>query len=389
MSRVEINVAVVDDKRDDGNRLKAEVEERFEDTRVDVFLPDEIRDGDLAETDLLLVDNLLGEWPLVWLGTGGEARSVPPARRPYDGLALAAVLRSNMELLREDRPSAVALYTSQPETISAGLSPDVREHAIARIHNLEWVFDKSPEFAAPPLADRVHALARACHDLPGTWPDDANTAKEALREMLGWRAEMPGAELAWEEVIECRPPVHELAVASQGLAVLRWVAHRVLPYPCFLMNEHVLALRLGITDDAINEVVDDAASQLAAALASVRYEGVLEKFVGRLWWRAGVEQLTWDWTSGSADRAAATRERVVELAGRELAGLTARHPVVVIDESYAIQSEPAEIDDALRVAPDDWPPFADQAWTTIDRARGHPLLRSLVIPEDRHLLEQE
>jgi hypothetical protein len=46
----------------------------------------------------------------------------------------------------------------------------------------------------------------------------------------------------------------------------------------------------------------------------------------------------------------------------------------------------AAMEDAVRIRPDDWPPYADQPWTRIELALDEPRLRALVVAEDREKL---
>lgn len=63
-------------------------------------------------------------------------------------------------------------------------------------------------------------------------------------------------------------------------------------------------------------------------------------------------------------------------------------PVVVLDEGYCALERVCDITEAVRIQPEDWPPYADQAWTTIELANEISSLQAIVVAEDRLRLER-
>jgi hypothetical protein len=370
----QVNILIVDDEEADGRAL---IRGLPSNVRGEFSQPGEVRAEDFDGLDLVLVDYDLGRW-----ARGGE--ELGPSRRPLNGLALASVLREHVEKAAGDRPVAIALYSAQTEKISAGLADDVREHAIARLHNLEWVFDKRKTGAGMDLADRVAELGRAVRQLPVSWPDKAADSWEPVRSLLGWSDDGRASAQRWQEVRDCRPPVRELAMASQGLALLRWLAHRVLPYPTFLSDDRAVARRLGLPVQRLRQALGTD-NDLAVALSDVRYRGALQDYVGPRWWRAGVNSLAIEWAAGpNGDGLHSHLER---LAGADLPRLHEIYPVPCINHQYEVMDEPVDAREGVRVAPEDWPAFAEPAWTRRDLARTRERLRTLVLPEDKDLLE--
>ena len=64
-------------------------------------------------------------------------------------------------------------------------------------------------------------------------------------------------------------------------------------------------------------------------------------------------------------------------------------PVVCVDENYQPLSEACDSTEVVRIQPDDWPPYADLAWTTITLARENPRLSALVLEQDREFIESD
>lgn len=373
----DIRVIIIDDRPDEARALGQELG-----AAAGVFGPDELATSDLRDADVVLVDYDLSEWEVA-------IRDDDPARSPADGLALAAVLRSHaMPDYREGRPVAFALHSSQLQRIGGNLAQEIREHAIARVHNLEWVFDKKAGGEVPPLADRVRELAEAVRSLPDDWPSEPGAAMDVLAALLGWRDGRPGAGLAREQILRCHPPLHELSAATDGLTCLRWLAHRILPYPCFLYDERHVGVRLGLEAAEIRQLGEERESELSQALAVCRYDGVLKGFVGPRWWRASLDYWLWDLGEGDAPAGEELHALLEERAGRELRSLGILDPVVVLGPTYQSLPTPASATDAVRIQPDDWPPFADDAWTTLELVADNSRLRDLVVPDDRDLVDE-
>jgi hypothetical protein len=362
----EPTVLVVDDNLDTARGLETELRGRVTAILSD---PSDVESGDLARADLVLVDYTLDDWV-------GQDQASCLAHRPRNGLALAAVLRAHADEVAGARPVAFALYSGQIASIAGSLPPEVRDHALARLNNLEWVFEKG----SAELADRIAELADAVMRLNAAGASEA--APDRLRRLL----ELPSADWAdagWRSVEACHPPLHELSEATHTLALLRWFAQRILPYPCFLWDSTYLAAAIGVTQGSLTRVLSTR-NELRDALEVVRYTGVIANFLGARWWRAGVENAIWDITEGISDTEAALKSLSAR-AGFALEPLPHR-AVVPLGSDYRPSGEPVAVENALRIQPDDWPPFADDAWTTVELARTDGRLRALVVEHDRSLL---
>jgi CheY-like chemotaxis protein len=344
-------------------------------TRFEVVHPDDVDRDLLNNADLVLVDYLLEAW------TARTALS-QISLRPENGVALAAVLREQANLL--ERPTGFAIHTGRPEAL--WLTPaEPRRHLIARAYNLEWVFLKSEP---ADVVRQATILAGAIRSLPSSWPgDDYAKVMENAQTLLGLGPELPdqaasnwaGAALA--DVENCRPPLTELSERNHGLVFLRWLLHRILPYPCFFYDSHGLAARLRISHASLGEGLTPQG--LGRLLSRYRYRGALAGFLGERWWRAGIEDFLWDLTDGTSIPAATLRNKLSDAAGVNLAPSTTDSPIVCVDENFQPLPEACSEDVVVRIQPDDWPLYASQAWTTVDRARQHPRLRAVVAAEDR------
>lgn len=387
---------VVDDEPESQLLLRDALRERG---ACEVLEPWRVEQMDLEAADLVLVDLTLESGPEL-------EESVPLAQRPADGLALAAVLRSHLPQSKpphlrtgsERPPTAFALHTSHLDYLVPDLPPDIGEHVAARLNNLEWAFRKQEakfsfkeNSVAPPLVprrlltagpsrvERIEALASAAAALPERWAHGSFEDTSAmLRGLLGlgddtWHL---GAE---EHARRCHPPLFEVAADSHGLAFIRWLLHRIFPYPSFLIDSHYLALKLQLDHNVFVELVT-ARPGVAALLDVARYSGVLDDFTGPRWWRSGVDAVIFQLTEGDIfNRARLQRE--LDAVAQDSLTYQSESNVLCLGPNYRPTGVRERVE-TVRVQPDDWPPFADPAFAAIDDASTDSGLSRIVVMDD-------
>ncbi len=366
-------VLVIDDRSDE-ERLRDQV--WGADIEVWVEHPQDVTDLQLLQASLVLVDYRLDNWP-------ERDNASCLGLRPPNGLALAAVFR---EQVQGDQTQAIAfaVHSAHLPDLSGGLPPEPRQHLIARAHNLEWVFAKTTtRDESRDLAGQVASLASAVQRLPASWLADQPDGRWSIAtSLLAVPPDAAWADEAIAGVQDCHPPVHELSERSHGLSFLRWLAQRILPYPCFLWDTHYLSARLRVTHDSLSQALASNTS-LTEMLEPCAYKGILHGFLGPRWWRAGIEAFLWAVTEGNPFEVEVLHSALQPLCRDQLRFSEQSQPVVCLDRDYRPLPEDVDIDDAVRIQPDDWPSYADQAWTTIALARDEPSLRALVLSEDR------
>jgi hypothetical protein len=340
--------------------------------------PQDVTSKDLRLADLVLVDYRLDNWT-------ERDRLRALSLKPLNGVALAAILRSRTDTALDAPPKGFAIHSGHLSDLSGGLPPQTREHLIARGRNLEWAFPKSTTTERIPIFSQVLILARAIRELPDRWPSRPSSARRTaqsllhLRERLTWRAS------AWEDIEACHPPLHEMSQRSHGLAFIRWLLHQILPYPCFLIDSQRLALRLRVTPASLTRALER--QRFRRLLRESEYQGVLTGFLGPRWWRSGVEATLWKLTDGNhLDPEAIFRSLRRNAAGLEQTSV--REPVIALDESYRPVADFQELSSSVRIQPDDWPSYAEPAWTSAGIARDSAALRGIVITADRDKLSR-
>jgi hypothetical protein len=231
---------------------------------------------------------------------------------------------------------------------------------------------------------QISSLADAVAALPEHWPtEDREGAIGLFSEWLKLPA-APWQSLAWQDIEDCHPPIHELEKHRDGMRLVRWMTQRILPYPCFLTNESRLAARLKVT---LNSLKEGLANGLKGLLQSVEYAGALNGFSGGpCWWRSGVESVLWQLSDGRSFDTSLVVDLLNAQCGNRLQRLGVDQPVLCLDDKLGWLPDPIDITQAVRIQPDDWPVFAEQAWASLSDASEHPQLATAVIAADRHKL---
>lgn len=188
-------VVIVDDELGKVQALAADIGERCS---VAPTEPWQLTEALISEGTVFLIDLFLRDWP--------ERDRLPASARVYDGIALAAMIRAQARHL-VGRTPIVALNTGHAGDFS-DLPREIREHAIARAHNLEWVFLKNDSVSPVPTHERVFELLDGQKRLPAHW--NADSGEQQLLTVLDAAAE----ELS--EVLDAWPPIREVGRTPPG-----------------------------------------------------------------------------------------------------------------------------------------------------------------------------
>jgi hypothetical protein len=338
---------------------------------VDLVEPAEVAEADLAAADVVLLDQRLTHWE-----ERDSQRSI--SLQPKNGLALAAILRSHRVM---SEVCAFCLLAAQPEDLAGGFHGELRGHVLARANGLEWVFGK--EETPQDTARRVLALAEAVRVVRQV--AQSGDSRKMIGAALKWDEATPWSTVAWNSVLRSQPPLVELEDWEMPMSLLRWMLHRILPYPTFLYGDMELAARLGVEPHTLQRCLEGS-SPLAAELRRCEYEGTLRGFGGRRWWRSGVDDLLWLKSERGVLPPRETQNALLSLSGGALEALDIEEPVVCVDDTLQA-TEIAPISHTVRVLPDDWPAYAAPARALTSKVIDSPRLRLLVADADAGLLE--
>ena len=352
-------ILIVDDEPDSAEDL---IDPTAQNLDVSVRHPSDVVESDLRDCAVVVVDHYLENWH--------ELESQPPATRPKDGFALAAVLRS--QLPRAGPGPAIVILTGKLEQLAGSLPPQAAQHLLAWQHDIEWVFSKS----APRLADRLLDMADAVKSFRSVWSNQLELENFAS----AWLAlnDMPWKDVALDHILQTRPPIHNVSVETSGSSLLRWFLHRILPYPAFLTDIYWTATRLDVSADWL-ELELSKERGLFEQLAASAYSGGFSKFSGPRWWRAGLASTVVELTQGRPFDRQALREGVRALTSEEPEFLNEDHPVLAHDPRTMEATRVIDAHLAVQIVPDGWPVYADTAWASVEDIGDDPDLRDIVI----------
>jgi hypothetical protein len=321
---------------------------------------------------------------------------------PSDGLALKEVLSSwlaRRALLHtnstdgapidiQPHKTAFVVYSGELERMS-GRSPVFgREHVIARQARVEWVMSKLEAQRPAPqrklmslleLAAAVEAIRRV------EWISlsERQGILGAVGSLMGLREGDDWFEHALRMAVEFRPPIQSLG-SGDGMSLLRWLLHIVLPFPSFLVDASEVGLLLRVDPGwCYGEL--DSSSPLRAVLSEFEYRGVLAKFLGRRWWRAGVIEKVRSTLGPLRHQSTALAQEVATWARVDadvLPVIREPIPVRVVDPEFRLTGEVIDASCAVRLDPEDWPEPLARPWISIDVVREHPTLVRYVVASD-------
>ena len=337
--------------------------------------PNEIDVTDLDWADLVLMDFKISDW---------RAREEldPVSLRPMNGLALAAVLREHVDANNGDCHSytAFAIHSAHIGDISKRLhTTNQTPYVVARLNNLEWVFDKADRsrFArSVELACAVRTISESWNSIKG------GGVSMAAAELLRLPQKAKWTQRALDDVVLCQLPLSKFSAGTNGLLFLRWMLHGVLPYPTFLWAHHWVAARLRISPASLLGTLKND-SALAGDLNALSYDGVLKSFWGQRWWRAGIEQYAWSIRAAGARGPKEFHAELEKRAGGKLSPVADVSPVVCVDRELNRLDELRPLQTVVRLVPDLWPAYADAAYAEIDVVQGDGELAAIVHPLDR------
>jgi hypothetical protein len=366
-------VLVIDDERADGEAalilLGSGVMSVYRE-------PSEVTNQDISRANLILVDFKLENWP-------DRDDLDTPSLKPRHGIALAANLRSNLSLSQSRSPTAFALRSGKLNELSGKLSPLNREHSIARMLDMEWVFSKSETERFP---SAVRSLAKAVQQLPHPWPSYKNS-EAALLRLLKIDKKVEWSANAINDVRKANPPQDVMAETSNGMAILRWLLHEVLPYPSFLLDERYIAARLRVRPEVLRSILTSSkVSKIKTQLQPFAYAGLLHDFSGPRWWRAGIDNWLWHETAGDPLNPNALGALAQRMLPADVHMLSLKNPVVSLDDQFRPSDTLIELNSAVQLKPDDWPEIAEPAWVTLQDAKQNADVAARVIALDREKL---
>lgn len=306
---------------------------------------------------------------------------------PENGLSLFQRWRG---AIPTGRPATAVVSGHLQKALGEPIGPPARYHVHAQLLGVEWIGEKNEESMR-----KIIKLADASSRLAGRLSPQSGAPEHkieplSLEDLCSRLLEAPDGDWinsARRQVDRARPPRILAPLAGVGAArfVLAWLLNHVLPYPSFLLSDLQAAVRLGISIESLQLLLQQQ-NGLSETLSKIVYTGPLADFDQRRWWRAGIDNLAWRMSQQDEGYNLALESNARPTS---IQWLAQTEPVVVSDPDLVETTEVAEAAECVRAMDEDFPPNVDPAWVRIKDAREDHKLRAKIVFEDRILLDLE
>jgi hypothetical protein len=347
-------------------------------------------DGEISGKLSSLVDSA----SLILLDQKFNIEPKPLSLQAPDGASFVAHLRS-WSRINGEALAPVVLFTNLDEAFknevpAVGASVPLngtfvnREFRLAPALDVEWVQHKGEENTK----ERIAELARASVQLKEIGGDDGMSLKD-IEAALELEEDVVWADRAREELRNARPPVTQ--VEEDGSThfggpsqVIRWMCHRALPYPGLFLSDLYTAWALGLTIEdftAITNLTPDTTPWLSD-LWSAEYCGPLNEFLGRRWWRAGVDHVVWTLDQESSKQKDRLAALTILAPGVKFGEMRSPSTHVVTWTPDFIEDKIESIDQAVQLRVPGWPAEALDPWIAKADIQNDEVLKAMIESAD-------
>jgi hypothetical protein len=337
------------------------------------------------EFDLIVIDpndeeladklsKVLKTVSLILLDQKFNAQPRPPlSLTASDGASFVAHLRSWSRI--EGRALApIVLFTNEDEAFkneipAVGAAAPLngtfvgREYRLAPALDVEWVQHKGEDNTKC----RIEQLARASVAALLAEGDDGASLEE-IETFLRLPNGTVWANRAKEELRSARPPVDQkeerTAEQPRGPShIIRWMCHRALPYPGMLLSDIYAAWALGISIEAFRSMAAlRPDTGWLKDLTAAQYAGPLNNFLGRRWWRAGIDNLVWTLDQETSKQQSRAKAYDLLALGAQIGEMRSSSTHVVTWTPEFTECRILSMDEAVQLRPPGWPAEALDPW---------------------------
>lgn len=379
-------VLYVDDNLETGRATLSDLKPRELDTVSDVDClknPETIAEQ-LKGAEIVLMDYELHEL------RGGEETTEPA----LDGLELLERFRAAIRQTQTggNHPPILVIFTAKFNELAELFDCVPVAAVVARVAKVDWVFEKGGKHSTSDkrLVDRIQELLDSYEQVRIDWPSDVTAVEEKLKDLLGLQrnGQASWSSVAFEQFRDTRPPIQSLRHRGGGVTLLRWLLQVALPFPSCFVDEAWVAVKLGVTPDSLRKRLElTPESELARELNDRVYNGLISEFCGRRYWRAGINELAWSICQGNSAGSPKVTKKLLKMASGNLEFLDIRNPVLVIcPDDYMQHGDVSELDDAVQIQTDYWPPDVELPWVRKADIRQDSEISALVINKDKERL---
>ncbi len=372
-------IVAIDDSEED---LRPSVPDDFELEVIDPGdeqLPTLLADA-IGKASLILLDQKFNPEPQPLSLTAADGASFVShlrawSRQHASGLAPVVLFTNDSEAFENEIPAVGASVALKGSFVG-------REFQIAPALDVEWVQYKAEDG----VKERISGLANASIQAEEKIGNDGASLAD-LELFLCLPEDAVWSESAQEGLRNSRPPISQKADGTSKSCgpsqVIRWMCHRALPFPGLFFSDLYAAWALGLDVDTFREMTYlNVETEWLQDLQEAEYCGPLNEFLGRRWWRAGIDYLVWKLDQEAVaqnDRLQALKKLAL---GLEVNNLTSSSTHVVVWSPDLLEEDVASIEEAAQLHPPGWPAEALDPWILKDDLENDEILRAMIEQSD-------
>ena len=136
-----------------------------------------------------------------------------------------------------------------------------------------------------------------------------------------------------------------------------------LPYPGLLFSDLYAAWALGMSQEDFHKITEmNPDTQWAADLSDTQYTGPLYQFMGRRWWKSGIDYLVWKLDQETVRQGDRQKAWQILVPGVQIEEIYSASTHVVSWTPELREGKISEIDECAQLRPPGWPAEALEPW---------------------------
>ena len=155
------------------------------------------------------------------------------------------------------------------------------------------------------------------------------------------------------------------------------------PYPGLFLSDYYAAWALGLKIDIFRQLAStEPNTSWLQELRGAEYDGPLSDFLGRRWWRPGIDQLVWSLDEKTSEVGTRREAFAIMAPTVQVGELHPPSSYVVICNEDLQEVDIAPIAEAIQVHPPGWPAEALEPWMLRAEVERDPVLKAMADPTD-------
>ncbi|WP_420135047.1 hypothetical protein [Rhodopseudomonas sp.] len=355
------------------------------------LVPDETLSLRVVDPNSESLPKQLAEWlpkvSLILLDQKFNENADPLSIKASDGSSFVAHLRS-WSRRNKTALAPIVLFTNDADSLkneipSVGAAVPLegsfegKEHLLSPSLDVEWILYKIADDAPSKIQQLVDGFTTTQKAAGKN-----GLSLEELENLLSIPSEKDWTANAKTELRAARAPISQLDEQTEDpfgpTQALRWLCHRALPYPGLVLSDLYAAWALGISPEALQSIGKlEATTSWLKELKNVEYVGPLQNFMGRRWWRAGIDYLVWELDKETQNQGSREKAWEAVAPGANVSRVYSTSGYVVTWTPELSEQCIADINICVQLKPPGWPAEALEPWILESDLENNAVLRAM------------